>query len=148
MKTDAWRKHANFRSHWWYGATCRYGTGETAVIASTLNATILTFFLFHQLKGWNLFFLIGNASSHREKKTWKTFLEERHIRSMSSPANWKPWMEVEENGPWQGSSPQSRSGISIQRKLESDWWRVLFITNSMPLRLLAVRTHLIRIFWI
>ncbi len=70
------------------------GTGEMAVITSSINAQvyvdILDTFLIPSVERMfgddDIIFQDDNASCHRAK-TVKTFLEERHIRSMSWPAN-------------------------------------------------------------
>jgi DDE superfamily endonuclease len=136
-----------------WGCMSGKSTGEMAVITSSINAQvyidILDTFLIPSIERMfgddDIIFQDDNASCHRAK-TVKTFLEERHIRSMSWPAN-SPYLNPIENLWWKlkkmvhDKAPTCKADLATA--IRESWSQIgeeycLSLIKSMPQRLQAV----------
>lgn len=127
-----------------WGCMSSKGPGEMTILTSTVNGQvyieILDTFLIPLIEkkfGDDVIFQDDNASWHRAKIV-KAFLQERHINSMTWPANsldlnpiGNLWWKLKKTGPWQGSILQSWSVNRYSRRLEPAWWRILFFISEI-----------------
>uniref|UniRef100_A0A3B5QWB7 Tc1-like transposase DDE domain-containing protein n=1 Tax=Xiphophorus maculatus TaxID=8083 RepID=A0A3B5QWB7_XIPMA len=136
-----------------WGCMSGKGTGEMTVVNSSINAQvyidILDSFLIPSIEQMfgddEVIFQDDNASCHRAK-TVKAFLEERHIQSMSWPAN-SPDLNPIENLWWRLKKMVHKKGptskADLATAIKESWHQIdaeycLSLIKSMPHRLKAV----------
>uniref|UniRef100_A0AAR2K6C9 Transposase Tc1-like domain-containing protein n=1 Tax=Pygocentrus nattereri TaxID=42514 RepID=A0AAR2K6C9_PYGNA len=124
-----------------WGCMSGKGTGEMTVVNSSINAQvyidILDSFLIPSIEQMfgddEIIFQDDNASCHRAK-TVKAFLGERHIQSMSWPANSPDLNPIEKNGP--------TCKADLATAIKESWHQIdeeyCLSLKSMPQRLQAV----------
>ncbi len=91
IKMTAWRKQPNFPTHLWYGVACQVkdqGKWQSLPQQSMHKCTLIYIDIpsIEKKFGDDAIFQDDNASCHRAKSV-KAFLQERHINSMTWPAN-------------------------------------------------------------